>query len=45
MRKNVLVRAFLSHKEFKASLDGALGNLVQWEVLLPTVRGLEIDGL
>ena len=30
---------------FKARLDGALGNLVQWRVSLPMVGGLELDDL
>ena len=28
---------------FKARLDGALSNLVYWEVLLTTAEGLETD--
>lgn len=30
---------------FKARLDGALGNLVWWEVSLPMAGGLELDDL
>ena len=30
---------------FKARLDGALGNLVWWEVSLPMAGGLELDEL
>jgi len=30
---------------FKASLDGALSNLVQWKMSLPIAGGLELDGL
>lgn len=30
---------------FEANLDGALGNLVQWEVFWPMVEGLELDDL
>ncbi|GAB0188906.1 hypothetical protein GRJ2_001355900 [Grus japonensis] len=30
---------------FKARLDGALGNLVQWRVSLPMAGGLELDDL
>ena len=29
----------------KARLDGALGNLVWWEVSLPTAGGVELDDL
>ena len=29
----------------KARLDGALGNLVWWEVFLPTAGGLDLDDL
>ena len=29
----------------EARLDGALGNLVWWEVSLPMAGGLELDGL
>ena len=34
-----------SLKVFKARLDGALVNLVWWEVSLPMAGGLELDGL
>jgi len=30
---------------FKARLDGALSNLIQWEVSLPLARGMELDDL
>ena len=30
---------------FKARLDGALSNLVEWKVSLPRAGGLELDGL
>ena len=30
---------------FKAKLDGALSNLVQWKVSLPMAGGLELDNL
>lgn len=30
---------------FKAKLDGALGNLVWWEVSLPMASKVELDGL
>ena len=30
---------------FKARLDGALSNLVQWKVSLPMAGGLELDDL
>ena len=30
---------------FKARLDGALSNLVQWKVSLPVAGGLELDDL
>ena len=30
---------------FNARLDGALSNLVKWEVSLPTSGGLELDDL
>ena len=29
---------------FKARLDGAVSNLVWWEVSLPMAGGLELDG-
>ena len=35
----------LSLEVFKARLDGALGNLVWWEVSLPMAEGAEPDGL
>ena len=33
-----------SPEVLKARLDGALGNLVWWEVSLPMARGLELGG-
>ena len=30
---------------FKARLDGAWSNLVQWKLSLPAARGLELGGL
>ena len=30
---------------FKAKLDGALSNLVQWKVSLTTAGGMELDNL
>jgi len=35
----------LSLKGFKAMLDEALSNLVQWKVSLPVAGGLELDDL
>ena len=35
----------LSLKKFKARLDGSLGILIQCVVILPVVRGLELDDL
>jgi len=34
-----------SLEAFKARLDGALSNLVKWEVSLPIAGGLELDDL
>ena len=34
-----------SLEAFKARLDGALSNLVRWEVSLSAAGGLELDGL
>lgn len=33
-----------SPEMFKARLDEAPSNLVEWEVSLPTARGSELDG-
>lgn len=29
----------------KAQLDGALGSLIRWVAVMPTVRGLELKGV
>jgi len=35
----------LSLEEFKARLNGAPSNLIQWIATLPITKGLELDGL